>query len=76
MSKKETGKQDSQKTPNGIKYEFELAGKTGARYFLMPEQGISKKDIAEAKSYIKANFDAVQITVESGIYKKQKGQIE
>lgn len=76
MSKKETGKQDSQKTPNGIKYEFELSGKTGARYFLMPEPGTSKKDIAEAKEYIKSNFDAVQITIESGIYKKKKGQVE
>jgi hypothetical protein len=73
MSKKET---DNQKTPNGIKYEFELAGKTGARYYLMPELGTSKKDIAEAKEYIRKNFDATQITIERGIYNKKKGKTD
>lgn len=73
MGKHET---DNQKTPNGIPYEFELAGKHGGRYFLMPPAGTSKKDIVDAKQYLRDNFDVVQITVESGVYKKKNGKNE
>jgi len=66
----------SQVTHNGIKYEFELAGKSGAIYYLLPAPGTSKKEIEEAKVYIRNNFDAIKITVESGIYKKKKGDID
>jgi hypothetical protein len=77
MGKKETGKKNckvaGQVTPNGVRYESETAGSSGARYYLVCNKGeFTKKEIDEAKRYIKDNFDAITITVERNIYKKNK----
>jgi hypothetical protein len=63
-----------QKTPNGIEFEFELAGESGARYYLTPHTSQNNKSmILEAKAYIRANFDAVSIYVEPIVHNKKRG---
>lgn len=58
-----------EKTPKGIPYESESAGTSGARYYLMPTKNKhTKEDIEEAKSYLRNNFDVVNITVEKTTY--------
>lgn len=64
-----------EKTPNGIEYEYETAGASGARYYLMVDKGAhTEAEIKEAKKYIRDNFDVVTITVEHNIRKKNKGK--
>ena len=52
-----------QVTPNGIPYEWELAGPDGAWYRLLCWQGETPEAITSAKSWIASSFDAVRIEV-------------
>ena len=63
-----------EKTPNGIPYEYETAGQSGSRFYLIVKKGqFSKSEIEDAKKWLKSEHDAVTITVENNIYKKLKG---
>jgi hypothetical protein len=66
-----------EKTPEGIVYESESAGTSGARYFLvMNKNEFNKEQIEKSKSWLRSNFDVVSITIEKNIYKKKKGSVD
>jgi hypothetical protein len=65
-----------QKTPNVIEFEFELAGQSGARYYLMPTVDQNKKpEIKEAKNYLRVNFDVASIAVEPIVHNNKKAKV-
>ena len=66
-----------EKTPNGIPYEYESAGQSGSRFYLIVKKGqFSKSEIEDAKKWLRENHDVVTITLEKNIYKKTKGKTE
>ena len=52
-----------EQTPNGIQYNWELAGANGAAFMLYPSETNTKEDIQAAKLWLKDNRDVVYISV-------------
>lgn len=50
-------------TPQGIKFDYEITGLNGARFMLFPEKQHTKKDIQNAKVWLKNTRDVVSIKV-------------
>lgn len=51
-----------QVTPQGIPYDYELAGPDGADYRLLCFKGETRETINEAGKWIRQQFDAVRVT--------------
>lgn len=50
-------------TPNGIIYDYELAGSMGADFYLFPATWHTKEDIEEAKEYLRTQHDVVSLYI-------------
>lgn len=50
-------------TPNGVPYDWGLAGPQGAWYTLIQYPDITTKELVEAKRYIRRSFDCVNLRV-------------
>lgn len=52
-------------TPNGVVFDWELAGPGGASFILVREPHHTDADIDEAKRYLKSERDVVRLSVEN-----------
>ena len=52
---------DSDMTPQGIRYFWELSGPDGAFYLILPEPCHSNDDVKAAKAFIRYSFDVVTL---------------
>ena len=58
-----------QASPEGIIYDWELAGPGGADYYIYPGKHHTKEDIEETREWIGDSFDCLRLYVGEGIGK-------